>query len=193
MVAVSTSLPSAAAPEVSTFMPQPRLADALSLRSALEPGASKTGLLRRAWLWSIVPGLCLILAIPVARFVWMGPGTSTRRAAQGIPRINSPQPNAAAVGGFSITSDPAGAEVLVDGHATGSVTPARITGLRPGLHSVGLALNGHIGILQPVTIEADAIIVLPQATFQIVALPAPQPIAAPAKPARKARWTSHKH
>jgi hypothetical protein len=42
-----------------------------------------------------------------------------------------------------VTSDPAGAEIFVDGTSTGSVTPARIQ-LPSGTHAVTLKLNGYL-------------------------------------------------
>jgi len=41
-----------------------------------------------------------------------------------------------------VTSDPAGAEIFVDGNPTGSVTPARVE-LPAGTHTVTLRLSGH--------------------------------------------------
>jgi hypothetical protein len=41
-----------------------------------------------------------------------------------------------------VTSEPAGAEIFVDGNSTGSVTPARVE-LPAGTHTVTLRLSGY--------------------------------------------------
>ena len=46
-------------------------------------------------------------------------------------------------GTLTVTSEPAGAEVLVGGESQG-VTPVDVTGLVPGLHRVEVSLDGHV-------------------------------------------------
>jgi hypothetical protein len=46
--------------------------------------------------------------------------------------------------GVSISSTPAGASINMDGRATGLVTPAVVTALTPGVHSVQLELDGYL-------------------------------------------------
>lgn len=43
----------------------------------------------------------------------------------------------------TVRSVPSGASIVLDGNATGSVTPAAFTGLPPGLHTVGLSMDGY--------------------------------------------------
>jgi hypothetical protein len=45
--------------------------------------------------------------------------------------------------GFSVRSAPPGAEVWVDGHATDQLTPAKLTGITPGIHRLQLKRAGY--------------------------------------------------
>jgi len=45
--------------------------------------------------------------------------------------------------GFAIRSTPEGAAVWIDGQPANQVTPARLTGITPGIHRLQLKLDGH--------------------------------------------------
>lgn len=60
-----------------------------------------------------------------------------------------------AEGTLVITSEPAGAAVVVDGESSGAVTPAEVT-VAPGDHEVALALSGYELSTQSVTVAAGA-------------------------------------
>jgi len=46
--------------------------------------------------------------------------------------------------GIEVNSQPAGAGILLDGIDTGQVTPAVLTGVAAGSHTIGLHLDGHL-------------------------------------------------
>jgi hypothetical protein len=54
---------------------------------------------------------------------------------------------------LSITSRPEGAQIFVDGKATGFITPASIKQLSPGLHSVELKLDGYYDTTLPAALQ----------------------------------------
>lgn len=107
-----------------------------------------------AWIWfaaSALSGVALILVIRA----W----TTTP-----MPVAQAPQEPSVAVEttvsaalpsetGFSITSEPEGAQILVDGKPTGFLTPASVKRLSPGLHSVELKLDGYYDTTLPAALE----------------------------------------
>jgi eukaryotic-like serine/threonine-protein kinase len=70
--------------------------------------------------------------------------------------------------GFTINSQPAGAEVRVDGSPAGQVTPARVIGLRPGTHAIQLELDGYqtaeqsLAVAQGMVAAAADVVLKPQ-------------------------------
>lgn len=58
--------------------------------------------------------------------------------------------------GLSITSVPEGAQIFVDGKATGFLTPANVRRLAPGLHSVELKLAGYYDTSLAAALQANA-------------------------------------
>jgi PEGA domain len=63
--------------------------------------------------------------------------------------------------GFTVTTEPAGAPIFVDGHPTGRVTPERVSGFAPGLHSIELKLAGHYETNLAAVLEEGSTLVLP--------------------------------
>lgn len=57
-----------------------------------------------------------------------------------------------ALGSLAVTSEPAGATVLLDGESVG-VTPLRLDAVQPGSHSLRLRLDGHSEALQAVNLK----------------------------------------
>ncbi|MBK7671081.1 MAG: PEGA domain-containing protein [bacterium] len=55
--------------------------------------------------------------------------------------------------GLRVTSEPAGAHILVDGVDTGRITPAVVAGLEPGTYEVSLALETWLCVPEALTIE----------------------------------------
>lgn len=82
--------------------------------------------------------------------------------------------------GFSVRSVPVGAEVWVDGEKTEQVTPAKLTGIKPGIHRLALKHEGFSDYELQMFVPEATVLQLPAA--ELVALPA-----APAEPTRPAR------
>ena len=59
----------------------------------------------------------------------------------------------AATGSLTVTTDPMGAAILIDGLQRG-VSPQTITGLAPGEHTILLQLSGYTDLTTQVTITA---------------------------------------
>jgi hypothetical protein len=83
--------------------------------------------------------------------------------------------------GFAIRSTPEGASVWVDGQPTNQVTPARLTGVTPGIHRLQLKLEGHGDYELQMFVPEGTLLQLPAAELT------PGPEAHAAKPARVAR------
>ncbi|HKP60172.1 MAG TPA: PEGA domain-containing protein [Polyangiales bacterium] len=94
--------------------------------------------------------------------------------------------------GLSLTSRPAGAEIIVDGTDTGLVTPARVPNLAPGLHAIELRLAGYYTTGLPAELEPGQTLGLPE--VELRQLPAansfPTPSVAVVEPAPVRRSTS---
>jgi uncharacterized repeat protein (TIGR01451 family) len=78
--------------------------------------------------------------------------------------VNVAQP----AGNVSVTSAPPVAAISLDGTDTGKFTPARIEGVPPGSHTIGVSLTGYQSASQKVTVSADATV---KANFQLVPIP----------------------
>jgi hypothetical protein len=121
-----------------------------SLVRSMRPG-------RSAWSWSVWAALPLC-ALLGAYAVWGArlderPAREPTRVAASAPVV----PPA----GFTITSKPPGADVVVDGKPLGLVTPAFVGELSPGLHSVELKLEGYLSASLPALLEAGQNVTLP--------------------------------
>jgi hypothetical protein len=66
-----------------------------------------------------------------------------------------PVPQSASV---SISSDPAGALIFLNGQASNQVTPAKLTELPPGRHVIGLKLAGYAETKEALQLPADALV-----------------------------------
>jgi hypothetical protein len=82
--------------------------------------------------------------------------------------------------GFSVRSVPTGAAVWVDGERTELVTPAKLTGINPGIHRLVLKHEGYLDYELRVFVPEATVLQLPAA--ELVALPA-----APVEPVRSGR------
>src|SRR5712664_2775111 len=60
-----------------------------------------------------------------------------------------------------VTSNPKGAEILVDGTSTGQFTPARVQ-MPAGLHNVTLALNGYQQAKRTVQVSGSGTVMVDQ-------------------------------
>jgi hypothetical protein len=72
--------------------------------------------------------------------------------------------------GFAIASVPTGAAVILDGVPTGQLTPARITGVKEGLHQLTLKHDGYVDYSSHVLVPSDSFMQLPAA--ELTASPA---------------------
>lgn len=90
---------------------------------------------------------------------------STRRAAPGgvpAPSTSFARADAETIrrvyttGSLSVTSEPSGARVTVDGQPRGA-TPLSVTGLAPGSHKVALTLPGREPLTYTVPVQAGAV------------------------------------
>jgi hypothetical protein len=57
-------------------------------------------------------------------------------------------------GGLTITSEPAGAVVLVDGEMKGT-TPLQLTNMPPGNHTVGIVRDGYLPVSEDIAIQGN--------------------------------------
>lgn len=60
-------------------------------------------------------------------------------------------------GDVSITSNPVGASIQIDGKATSSVTPYLLSGMKPGNYRVSVVLKDYEKALKTVTVKADTV------------------------------------
>ena len=63
--------------------------------------------------------------------------------------------------GFTVTTEPAGARINVDGRTTGRITPERVSGFAPGLHSIELKKSGYYDTNLAAVLEEGSTLVLP--------------------------------
>jgi hypothetical protein len=62
-------------------------------------------------------------------------------------------------GGLTITSDPAGAGVLVDGEMKGT-TPLELTNMSPGNHTLGIVRDGYLPVSEGIAIKGNETITM---------------------------------
>ena len=67
-------------------------------------------------------------------------------------------------GGISVRSNPAGAEILLDGTDTGDVTPFMLRDIHPGDYVVTLSLTGYDPANMSVTVRADETAIVSKCT-----------------------------
>lgn len=115
----------------------------------------------RTWLWNMLATLPLCAAMAGLYMLWVRPSPAKPALAHASAPSAPSMPRAEPMTGFTIDSRPTGAEIRVDGRSLGAVTPARVTGLQPGLHSVELTLAGHLRAGLPVQISEGAVFDVP--------------------------------
>jgi hypothetical protein len=69
--------------------------------------------------------------------------------------VTAPLPRTASV---SVSSDPAGAQIFLDGRASGKVTPASLGELTAGKHRIGLQLAGYSEATEALRLPEDALL-----------------------------------
>jgi hypothetical protein len=87
--------------------------------------------------------------------------------------------------GFAVNSMPSGADIWVDGAATGKTTPAKVSGVAPGVHKLQLQLAGHTPFELSVLVPDNGVLQLPTAELaesSAVASAAPRAKAEPREP-----------
>lgn len=72
--------------------------------------------------------------------------------------------------GFTVMTEPAGARVYVDGRSTNRITPERVSGFAPGLHSIELKMTGYYDTNLAAVLEEGSTLVLPP----VILTPLPQ-------------------
>jgi hypothetical protein len=58
----------------------------------------------------------------------------------------------------AISSDPPGAQIILNGRASSQVTPAKLTDLTPGRHMIGLKLAGYADAKEALHVPGDALV-----------------------------------
>jgi hypothetical protein len=91
--------------------------------------------------------------------------------------------------GFAVNSMPSGADISVDGTPIGKTTPAKITGVAPGVHKLELLLAGHNSFDLQVLVPDNGVLSLPTAELTETAVAAATKSREPREPreAREAR------
>jgi PEGA domain len=82
----------------------------------------------------------------------------------------------------AVNSMPSGAAISVDGAATGKTTPAKVTGLTPGVHKLQLALTGHNPFELSILVPESGVLQLPTAELAETSVAAATTAPARAKP-----------
>lgn len=85
--------------------------------------------------------------------------------------------------GFSVRSVPVGAEVWVDGEKTEQVTPAKLTGIKPGIHRLALKHAGFSDYELQMYVPEATVLQLPAAELVALAPPPEEPV----RPSRRSR------
>jgi hypothetical protein len=100
--------------------------------------------------------LALLVVAAVSRIVFAG-ATSEAGASESSQAAASSAPvlqNAS----VSISSDPPGARITVDGQTSNQTTPAKLTELPPGRHTISLELAGYADTHEALSLPADALV-----------------------------------
>jgi len=113
--------------------------------------------------------------LPVDRVVEIKPGEDSV-----VDLTLQPAPPPARRGALSITTDPAGAEILVDGKPAQS-SPATLQDLAPGKVTLTVRRTGYESVEQTVEVRAGETLTVPRISLKpkIVAAPTPPPLALP--------------
>lgn len=157
--------PAPVSSQVPTRPSRPSHPGALPVSSGFDADLAEIRAARRGqaatWVWfaaSALAGVALVLAVRA----WTTGTLMVREPAQPSVALETTVNAAAqpADTGFSITSVPEGAQIIVDGRATGFVTPAQIRSLSAGLHSVELKLAGHYDTSLPAVLKENSVLAL---------------------------------
>lgn len=122
--------------------------------SSVEPVASPAVPLpphRRHWVVPVMAGVLVAAAlmyVVIARPFKGGPSTPDETA------VNPPSGQTVTTGALSVTSTPSGASIILDGTDRRTTTPATLTGVAPGSHTVLVRLTGYADVRQNVTVTS---------------------------------------
>jgi len=106
---------------------------------------------RRHWVVPVLAGVLVAAAlmyVVIARPFNSGPSTPDGTA------VSPPSGQTVKTGALSVTSTPSGASIVLDGTDRKTMTPATLTGVSPGSHTVLLRLTGYADGRQDVTVTA---------------------------------------
>jgi hypothetical protein len=143
------------------------LADAIARARARIAGQS---LRRRNGFSLAVLSTVLVLSVAAGIWVWTRPAAA--------PAVLEMMPTDADITrilrartGFTVSTDPPGARISVDGRTTGKITPERVSGFTPGLHSIELKRAGYYDTNLAAVLEEGSTLVLPPVTLRRLPLP----------------------
>ena len=125
---------------------------------------------RRHWVAPVVAGVLVVavlLYVAIAK-PFNGPGGTA---------VNPPSGQTVTAGALSVASTPSGAFIILDGADTRTTTPATLTGVAAGSHTVLVRLSGYVDDRQDVTVKAGV-----TSTLQTVLSKKPDVSKPPAEP-----------
>lgn len=111
-------------------------------------------------------GPVLLLTVAACTWLWTRSPATPAVAVEAMPSDADITEMLRARTGFTVVTQPAGAEILVDGRATHRVTPERVSGFAPGMHSIDLKLAGYYDTSLGAVFEEGATLVLPPVTLR---------------------------
>jgi PEGA domain len=127
----------------------------------------------RGRLGAIVLATAPVLLLSAAAGLWLSnrkPVVVTQAVVEAVPTDAEIARILRSRTGFTVTTEPAGARINVDGRATGRVTPERVSGFAPGLHSIELKKAGYYDTNLAAVLEEGSTLVMPPVILR--ALPA---------------------
>jgi hypothetical protein len=127
----------------------------------------------RGRLGAIVLATAPVLLLSAAAGLWFSnrkPPVTTQATVEAVPTDAEIARILRSRTGFTVTTEPAGARINVDGRATGRVTPERVSGFAAGLHSIELKKAGYYDTNLAAVLEEGSTLVLPPVILR--ALPA---------------------
>ncbi|MBI4777950.1 PEGA domain-containing protein, partial [Candidatus Desantisbacteria bacterium] len=114
-------------------------------------GANK-GTITPAVLTGITPGTHTVKLIKNGYYPWFG----TVIVAAEATAVVTAAMTIIIPGSISVSSSPVGANIYLDGANKGTITPAALTGIFPGTHTVKLTKNGYYNWFGTVIVPAEA-------------------------------------
>jgi hypothetical protein len=118
--------------------------------------------------------LGLLIVAALSRIVFAG-ATSEAGASESSQAAATHQPAPLQKASMSISSDPPGALITLDGQTGNQATPIKLTDLAPGRHTVSLKLAGYAETKEAVNLPADALVSIKLASLSEPRF-APEPV-----------------